>query len=527
MDLGTILALLVALLVGAAAGWFASVLVARARAGEATLAAREAEQERALADQQAAQQEAFVRQQQQHERERLDAELATLHAAHETLAAQHRDATDARDAAQRERASLSATVDALREQLEVAKSAADESTQRERRESRVAEQIAPMKEAVTRLQTQLVQLEQQRSEQHGSIAQQLQQSLQSEERLRATAESLASALSSNSTRGVWGETQLRRVVEAAGLLERVDFDTQTSFTSDERRQRPDMVVHLPGGKHLALDAKVPFRAYLEASRIPLTASDEELARRASLMQEHVKALRAHVDQLSSKQYWAGIANSPEFVVAFIPSESLVSAALEADPGIMDYAFGKRVALSSPVSLWSLLKSVAITWSQAAVAEDAARVHELSQELYDRIATMAGHVERVRSSLESSVKHFNAFSSSLESRVLVSARKLARLDAPKQIVEPSEIDHAPKPLTAAEFTDLALEAPAQAEVVDGEVVDSEADADAPAEAATTDATAPDEPTAPRTHADLAIDELLRDESTRSSARDDDASESRAG
>ncbi|WP_144721594.1 DNA recombination protein RmuC [Agrococcus jejuensis] len=518
MDLGIPLALLVALLVGAAAGWLACRLVARAKAGEATLAAQQAEQAQALAEQQAAQHEAFARQQELHERERLDAELAGLHSAHESLAAQHRDAIDARDAAQRERASLSATVEALREQLEVAKSAADESTQRERRESRVAEQIAPMKEAVTKLQTQLVELERQRSEQHGSIAQQLQQSLQSEERLRATADSLASALSSNSTRGVWGETQLRRVVEAAGLLERVDFDTQTSFTSDERRQRPDMVVHLPGGKHLALDAKVPFRAYLEASRIPLTASDEELARRASLMQEHVKALRAHVDQLSSKQYWAGIANSPEFVVAFIPSESLVSAALEADPGIMDYAFGKRVALSSPVSLWSLLKSVAITWSQAAVAEDAARVHELSQELYDRIATMAGHVEKVRSSLESSVKHFNAFSSSLESRVLVSARKLARLDAPKQIVEPSEIDHAPKPLTAAEFTDLAIEAPAaeSEQVVDGEVVETDADA------ATTDESA-----ASRTHADLAIDELLRDESSRSVPRDDDASQSRAG
>lgn len=522
MDLGIALALLVALLVGGAAGWFACRLVARATASESTLAAQQAEQAQALADQQAAQQEAFARQQELHERERVDAELAGLHAAHESLAAQHRDAIDARDAALRERASLSATVEALRERLEVAKSAADESTERERRESRVAEQIAPMKEAVTKLQTQLVELERQRSEQHGSIAQQLQQSLQSEERLRATADSLASALSSNSTRGVWGETQLRRVVEAAGLLERVDFDTQTSFTSDERRQRPDMVVHLPGGKHLALDAKVPFRAYLEASRIPLTASDEELARRASLMQDHVKALRAHVDQLSSKQYWAGIANSPEFVVAFIPSESLVSAALEADPGIMDYAFGKRVALSSPVSLWSLLKSVAITWSQAAVAEDAARVHELSQELYDRIATMAGHVEKVRSSLESSVKHFNAFSSSLESRVLVSARKLARLDAPKQIVEPSEIEQAPKPLTAAEFTDLAFEAPTAAaeEVVDGELVDADASADADAAASTEHETS-------RTYADLAIDELLRDESTRSTARGGDASESRAG
>ncbi|GAA2174308.1 DNA recombination protein RmuC [Agrococcus versicolor] len=468
MDLGIALALLVALLVGGAAGWLVATLATRSRASEAAVAE---------------QREQLVRQQEAHERDRVDAELAALRSSHEALAAQHRDAVDARDAAQRERAGLSATVDALRERLEVARAAADESTQRERRESRVAEQIAPMKDAVTRLQTQLVELERQRSEQHGTIAQQLHQSLQSEERLRQTAESLASALSSNSTRGVWGETQLRRVVESAGLLERVDFDTQSSFTADERRLRPDMVVHLPGGKHLALDAKVPFRAYLEASRIPLTASDEELARRASLMQEHVKAIRSHVDQLSSKQYWAGIGPSPEFVVAFIPSESLVSAALEADPSIMEYAFGKRVALASPVSLWSLLKSVAITWSQAAVAEDAARVHELSQELYDRIATMAGHVEKVRSSLESSVKHFNAFSSSLESRVLVSARKIARLDAPKQIAEPTEIEHTPKTLTAAEFTDMAIE--------------------------------PQQEQHP-THADLAIDELLRDESTRAAA-----------
>lgn len=467
----TLIAALVAALLGLAVGGATAWLVARARAAREHAEAATAT---SLSE---------------HELDAARLSIDALRAERDELVEAQRTLQVSRESLSREHAALEATVDGLRQQLASTRDEQSKAAERDREEQKVLQQLAPVREAVTRLQTQLVDLERQRSEQHGSITQQLRSSLQSEERLRQTAESLASALSSNSTRGVWGETQLRRVVEAAGLIERVSFDTQTTFTKDERRLRPDMVVHLPGGKHLALDAKVPFDAYLEASRIPATASDEELARRTTLLQQHVKALRSHVDALASKQYWTGIANSPELVVAFIPSESLVSAALEADPSIMEYAFGKGVALASPVTLWSLLKSVAISWSQAAVAEDAMEVHELSQVLYERIATLAGHADRLRGSLEGAVKHFNAFSSSLETRVLVTARKMSRLDAPKPISDPGEIEAAPKPLTAVEFTDMGDDA-----------LESEAE---------------------RGHADLAIDALARREAQHGHAADDEA------
>src|SRR5690606_9305041 len=170
------------------------------------------------------------------------------------------------------------------------------------------------------MQLKVTDLETQRQKQHGELTQQLKSATESEERLRSTAESLAAALKSNSTRGVWGETQLRNVVEAAGLIERVDFDVQASVLSDAGAGRPDMVVHLPGGKNIAVDAKVPFTSYLEASQIPVTATGEEGAKREQLIRAHVKALRSHIDTLAGKTYWAGLEASPEMVIAFIPSE---------------------------------------------------------------------------------------------------------------------------------------------------------------------------------------------------------------
>lgn len=411
------------------------------------------------------------------------AERDAVRAGHDALAAEHRSTLDEHGKLQRAHAAIEATARGLEQQLTSSKAAEAEAMRREREESRVVEQLTPVRESLTRMQTQILELERQRSEQHGQLAAQLRASVASEERLRHTAETLAGALASSSTRGVWGETELRRVVESAGLIERVHFDTQATITADDRRLRPDMVVKLPGDKHLALDAKAPFDAYLEASRIPLTASDAELARRASLLQRHVKALRSHIDTLASKQYWTGVANSPEFVVAFIPSESLVSAALEADPSLMDYAFAKHVALASPVTLWGLLKSVAISWNQAAIAEDAQRVHDLSQELYERVATMAQHTDKLRGAIESSVKHFNAFSASLESRVLVTARKMARLDAPKPIAEARVIDVSPRSITAAEMTE-ALEAAPEASAADRAIEDL-----ARAEASAADASEP--------------------------------------
>ncbi|MBC7443338.1 MAG: DNA recombination protein RmuC, partial [Ramlibacter sp.] len=225
-------------------------------------------------------------------------------------------------------------------------------TEREQRESTVLQALAPVRESLSDMAKKVSELEAQRSVQHGELSQQLRSATESEERLRSTAETLASALRANNTRGVWGETQLRSVVEAAGLIERVDFDVQSSITSDAGAGRPDMVVHLPGGKNIAVDAKVPFTAFLEASQIPATATGAEGARRTTLLAAHVKAVRDHITTLGGKAYWQGLEASPEIVIAFIPSESLVSSALEADPSIMEFAFSKRVALASPVTLWS-------------------------------------------------------------------------------------------------------------------------------------------------------------------------------
>lgn len=358
-------------------------------------------------------------------------------------------------------AGLQATASGLRDQVVtqqeqyrefVERSRAEQlaQTERERAESKVLQALTPVQETLRTMQLKVTELETQRSLQHGELAQQLKAATESDERLRNTTESLASALRSNSTRGVWGETQLRNVVQAAGLLERVDFDVQSSITSDAGAGRPDMVIHLPGGKNIAVDAKVPFTAYLEASQIAATATGEEGARREALMKQHVKVVRGHIDTLASKAYWAGLASSPELVIAFIPSEALVSSAMEADPAIMDYAFSKRVALASPVTLWSVLKTVAFTWQQDVLTDEAKNLFDLGKELYGRLGTLAEHADKLRRSIDATVSSYNQFANSLETRVLVTARKLGALDESKVLGEAKKIEQQAKPLTALEL-----------------------------------------------------------------------------
>jgi DNA recombination protein RmuC len=324
--------------------------------------------------------------------------------------------------------------------------------ERERREQAVLRALAPVSETLQTMQHKVDLLERDRQEQFGSLTEQLRQSRESDEALRATTESLASALRSGSTRGVWGVTQLRRVVEAAGLTRYVDFETQTSVTTDAGAGRPDMVIRLPGDKALAVDAKVPLDAYLEASAIPLTAQGVEGARRKALLEKHVKAVRAHVDALAKKTYWAGLSSSPEFVVCFVPSESLLAAALEEDPSQLDYAFGRRVALASPVNLWAVLKTVAYTWTQQDVSQEARQLFELGNQLYERLAGLAGHADDLRRALERTVDSYNKFAGSLESRVLVSARRFPGIDATKldAMPTPAAIERAPRHLTAPEL-----------------------------------------------------------------------------
>jgi DNA recombination protein RmuC len=298
--------------------------------------------------------------------------------------------------------------------------------------------LAPVAEKLTQVQRQVGLLERDRVEQYGQLARQLEEAREADALLLSTTHSLAGALRSNSARGQWGEVQLRRVVEAAGMISRVDFLEQVSFAAgdDGERARPDMVVQLPGDKQIVIDAKVPLSAFLSAQELAApgdgSAGAEDVgalgARRAELLKQHGKALRAHIDALARKKYWEGAANSPELVICFIPVESVLSEALRADPELLDYAFSQNVALASPVSLLGILKGAAFSWRQAVLTDNARELFDLSKQLYERLGTMGGHVTRLGASLKTSVERYNSFVGALESRVLPTARRIGAFDS---------------------------------------------------------------------------------------------------
>ncbi|CAI7664987.1 unnamed protein product [Penicillium discolor] len=333
--------------------------------------------------------------------------------------------------------------DLYRDAVEHARSEQRAEAQRVQQQNAVLQALAPVRESLQQMQSKF-----------GTLAEQLRRAQESDEALRATTESLAGALRSTSTRGVWGETQLRRVVEAAGLTRHVDFDLQATITSDRGQGRPDMVVRLPGGTSIAVDAKVPLDAYLEASALPL--GDAHESQRRAHMQKHVRAVRAHVDALAKKAYWSGLDASPEFVICFLPSESLLAAAIDEDPTLLDYAFSRRVALASPVNLWAVLKTVAYTWTQQEVSTEARSLLALGTQLYERLGTLAGHADDLRRAIERTVDSYNRFAGSLESRVLVTARQFPGVDA--EALAPAS------PITAdgRRFTAPELLAPTEAE-----------------------------------------------------------------
>ncbi|KJL34934.1 MAG: DNA recombination protein RmuC [Microbacterium sp.] len=349
-------------------------------------------------------------------------------------------------------AAAEAATAAAREELAHARAELETRDDRERRDQSVLRALAPVSETLHVMRRRVDELERERQTQYGSLAEQLRRAQESDEALRATTESLASALRSGATRGVWGETQLRRVVEAAGLTRHVDFDLQSPLSSDAGAGRPDMVVRLPGGKALALDAKVPLDAYLEASAIALTATGDDGERRRTLMTRHARAVRAHVDALAKKAYWAGLDASPEFVICFLPSESLLASALDEDPALLDYAFTRRVALASPVNLWAVLKTVAFTWTQQEVSAEARTLFDLGSQLYERLGGLAGHADSLRRALERTVDAYNGFAGSLESRVLVTARRFPGIDETKRdaVIAPAPIEKSPRRLTAPEL-----------------------------------------------------------------------------
>ena len=323
--------------------------------------------------------------------------------------------------------------------------------EQQQRDARVVAELTPIKEVLHQMTVKVNAMENEQKQQHGLITQQLVDSRRAGDELRATTESLASALRSNNVKGQWGEAQLRRIVEVAGLLEFVDFSTQETTSTEGGKIRPDMTIRLPGGRTILVDAKVPFTAYLEASQIPSNAAGEHGAQRDKLMKDHVKAVRAHIDSLSSKAYWDGVDGASEFVIAFVPSESLLSAALELDPTILEYAFTKRVALASPVNLWAVLKTVAYSWRQQVAAEQVTEIIKLGQELYKRVGVVAGHADSLRSALDKAVKSYNEFAGSLERNMLTTAKKFPGMDPNITLKEVPAISSATEGFRKEELT----------------------------------------------------------------------------
>jgi DNA recombination protein RmuC len=335
----------------------------------------------------------------------------------------------------------------LQEQLAADKQKSDQ-------ENKILVQLAPVKQQLEQMQSVVTQLEKERSTQFASITEQLRNAVETDENLRKQTQTLAQALSSNSLRGVWGEAQLRKLVELAGLIKHADFSEQASISTETGAGRADMVINLPGGKSLAIDSKVPFNSYQEASSISELATGEELNRRRKLIEEHVKAMRKHIDDLGNKAYWTGLDSSPDFVVCFVPSESLLSAALEADPAILEYAFKRNVALASPVSLFSVLKTINYIWRQNADESQIRSMIKLGKELYDRVGKVALVADKLGRSINTTVKDYNSFVSSLESRMLVTARKLNDLDENElgleELASPKMIEESAAAINAKEL-----------------------------------------------------------------------------
>ncbi|MFN2320138.1 MAG: DNA recombination protein RmuC, partial [Dermatophilaceae bacterium] len=277
---------------------------------------------------------------------------------------------------------------------------------------------------------------------------------------RAT-QSLAGSLQSANVRGAWGEVQLRRVLEDAGMLARCDFDTQVSAVSRHGAGlRPDAVVRLPGDKVLVIDAKAPMQAFLRAQ-----AEELEPQERSRLLGEHARALTAHVRALSDKEYWTAFETTPEMVVCFVPSEGMLATALAVDPSLHDSALRSRVVLVSPGSLFALVRTVAFTWQQDALSANARELLTLGRELYARLGTLGKHVTDMGGSLSRSIEAYNRLVGTLESRVLVTARRFRELDLVTQdlaVVEP--VDAAPRPLTALELLEAVAAEDARPELL---------------------------------------------------------------
>jgi DNA recombination protein RmuC len=299
------------------------------------------------------------------------------------------------------------------------------------RRAAVEHLVQPLRDTLARVETQLRESDAARRSSNAALAEQVSIARQSSDQLRTQTQALVTALRRPEARGRWGEMQLRRVVELAGMSDRCDFDEQVSITTADGTLRPDMVIRLAGGKNIVVDSKVSLAAYLEAAESP----DEGV--RTARLDAHARHLRDHVDRLAAKAYWTALTTAPEFVVLFIPGEAFLAPALEHDPGLLEYAITRKVHIATPTTLVTMLRTAQYAWQQAALSDNARTVFELGRELYERISGLGKHVDGLGKALTNAVTAYNRTVGSLESRVLVSARKLndlgvtdAEIDSPK-------------------------------------------------------------------------------------------------
>ena len=451
--------LIIGLLVGVVAGVVVGLLVrsghvARSRTAEARLADAVAANRR-LTEEHAAQQQ--LRATAQAETARLTAQLE-----HERTINQERAAgfEETRQQLTGEFARLSG--EALRRNNEQFLQLADVKLNETRqaaegelgkRQEAIEQLLKPIGEQLGKYDDGMRRLEVERQRAYTTLTEQMQQLSTSHDHLQKETRSLVTALRAPQTRGRWGELQLRRVVEMAGMLERCDFDEQVTSSTDQGRLRPDMVVHLPGGKNVAVDAKVPMQAFLDANE-----AEDETTRRMHLA-NHGRQLKAHVDALAKKEYWKQVDPSPEFVVAFVPGDPLLTTALEHVPGLMEHAVANHVLLATPTSLIALLRAVAYGWQQDAMAESAREVQQLGAELYQRLSVLGDHFAGVGKGLNGAVAAYNKAVGSLEGRVLVTARRFADMGVigtgEKDIAPSITVDAVPRALQSPELGGQAL------------------------------------------------------------------------
>jgi len=358
-------------------------------------------------------------------------------------------------------AAANATNLEIRAQLDDAKKRIDAFEQREREvaqmESVYLQELRPLAAKLKEVQEKVTEVERERIDQFNTIKEQITQSQQQQEKLSKNTEALAGALTNNQVRGKWGELTLRRMLEQSGLRPGIDFFEQFNTVNDEGKSiKPDVIILMPEGKSVAVDSKVPFNNFQRAFEIPEIADGADEKRRKDLLKEHAKDVKKHIDDISGKEYFSGLESSPEFTLMFMPSESLLSVTLEYDPTLLEYAFEKRVALVSPVSFFSVVRTIQYTWKQNAQEEAILEIVELGVKLHNAVRVIAEHATNLGSKLNDSVKEFNKLVGSMETGLLKSTRDLNEqqkkmLDKGKMIPKLSEIEDATRTFTKPELT----------------------------------------------------------------------------